>query len=554
MIQEYRLGVGTRIGEFSGKTQTSGKSPLRGIMDVRFHTLSKGAVRLDAGIMLTVEGTLPLFEPKSHSSAAPWLEASGALADHKGKRGEVTVCYGPSTALLPRIILAGVGSWDDDAYALEHFHEAVASAMRRCKNLRLLKVGLLLADLETLAARLGKSLPCVVAEAVFAAHAAVYSYTDFRSAGNKGTGKKDQDSDFFMPDLFVILHSGKTIPASLRLPVKLAEAEAAGVLLARDLVNAPANYMTPARMVEEALALAKRHGFGCRILHKAEISRLGMGALLAVNEGSGKEARFIILEYHPGGSKRRHPLVLVGKGITFDSGGISLKPAANMHYMKGDMAGAAAVLGAFEAIGRLPECFPWPVVGLIPCTENMPDGSAVRPGDIVTTMSGKTVEILNTDAEGRLILCDALTYAQRNWKPLAVVDIATLTGACMVALGRNAAGVFCDCEALRDKIMELGFLTGDTFWPMPLWQRLRGGLKSNVADIANVGPREGGAIAAALFLQSFVDKEVPWAHIDMAGASIMEQDTPLCPKGGTGFGVRTLVGLARKASDKMFRQ
>ena len=520
-------------------------------MDVRFHTLNNGAIRLDAGITLAVEGAPALFDPKVQSTAAPWLDTSGALADHTGKRGDITVCYGPSTAMLPRIVLTGVGSWEDNA--LEQLHQAVALAMRRCKSLRLSKVGMLLLDFEALAVRLGIPLSRVVSEATFAAYAAVYSYTDFRSAKGRSKEKKEQDPDFFVPDLFAIVHSSKAIPTSLRLAVKLAEVEAAGVLFARDLVNAPANYMTPARMAEEALALAKRYGFGCRIMHRAEIAKLGMGALLAVNDGSSKEARFIVLEYQPGGSKKRAPLVLVGKGITFDSGGISLKPAANMHHMKGDMAGAAAVLGTFETIGRLPECFSWPVVGLIPCTENMPGGSAVRPGDVITSMSGKTVEILNTDAEGRLILCDALTYAQRNWKPLAVVDIATLTGACTVALGRNAAGVFSDCTPLRDMIVELGLQTGDVFWPMPLWQRLREGLKSNIADIANVGAREGGAITAALFLQSFVDKEVPWAHIDMAGASIMEQDTPLCPKGGTGFGVRTLVGLARKASDKMVR-
>ncbi len=520
-------------------------------MDVRFHTLSKGPVKLDAGIIPTVEGVSSFYTREFEARVVPWLAESEALADHSGKKGEVTVCYGPKSAGVPRMVLSGLGSGEN--IPLGDFHAAIAAAMRRCKALRLARVGILLEDLAVVAEKLGKPLPRVLEETVYAALLSVYSCTEFRSAEARAKGLKDQEPDFFEPDSLVILHGGRTISASLRMPVKQAEVEAAGVRLARNLVNAPANIMTPARLADEAVALAKRHGLGCRILHKAEMGTLGMGAMLAVNEGSKKDARFVVLEHNPGNGKKRAPLVLIGKGLTFDSGGISLKPAANMHQMKGDMAGGAAVLGAFEAIGRLPESFPWPVVGLIPCVENMPDGGAMRPGDIVTTMSGRTVEILNTDAEGRLALCDALTYAQKNWKPLAIVDVATLTGACVVALGRNAAGLFTDNDALRDAIMEIGDLGGDTFWPMPLWQRMREGLKSDVADIANVGPREGGAISAALFLQAFVDPGIPWAHMDMAGAGIAETDTPLCPKGATGFGVRTLAALARRASEKMFR-
>lgn len=520
-------------------------------MDIRFHTLSKGTVRLDAVIIPTILGA-PTFFSERFGAALPWLSESEALADHTGKLGEITVCYGPSCSPIPRVILVGLGAGKD--IPLEDFHKAVGAGMRACRSLRLARVGFLLENVFTAAEMLGKPAPRVLEELVFSYMASAYSCTEYRSVEAKAKGKKDRDPDFFDPEALLILHDGRAISASLRFPVKLAEVEAAGVCYARDLVNAPANIMTPSRLVEEAVALAKRYGFGCRVLHKVEMAKLGMGGLLAVNEGSRKDARFIVLEYTPSGGKKRAPLVLIGKGITFDSGGISLKPAAGMHLMKGDMAGAAAVLGTFEAMGRLPEGFTCPVVGLIPCTENMPGGSAMRPGDIITTMSGKTVEVLNTDAEGRLILCDALTYAQKNWKPLAMVDIATLTGACMVALGRGAAGLFTDSGVLRDAIMEIGRTGGDTFWPMPLWERLRAGLKSNVADIANVGPREGGAISAALFLKSFVDDAVPWAHIDMAGAGITENDTPLCPKGGTGFGVRTLIALARLASEKMFRQ
>ena len=519
-------------------------------MDVRFQTLSKGAVRLDAVIIPTILGT-PTFFSERFAADLPWLGTSEALADHSGKLCELTVCYGPSSSLIPRVILVGLGTGRN--IPLEDFHKAVGTAMRACRSLRLGRIGFMLETVFTAAEMMGKPAPRVLEELAFAFLVSAYSCTEYKSAEAKAKGKKNREVEFFEPDSLVVLHDGRTISASLRHPVKLAEVTAASVCLARDMVNAPSNIMTPARLAEEAAALAKRHGFTCRILHKAEMAKLGMGGLLAVNEGSNKDPRFIVLEHNPGGLKKRPPLMLVGKGITFDSGGISLKPAAGMDQMKGDMAGAAAVLGTFEAIGRLPESFSWPVVGLIPCTENMPDGNAMRPGDIITTMAGITVEVLNTDAEGRLILCDALTYAQKNWKPLAIVDIATLTGACAVALGRNAAGLFTDSEALRDMVMEIGRTGGETFWPMPLWERLREGLKSGVADIANVGAREGGAISAALFLKTFVDANIPWAHIDMAGASIQEKDTPICPKGATGFGARSLIELARRASEKMFR-
>lgn len=519
-------------------------------MDIRFHTLSKGSVRLDAVLLPTVLGA-PTFSSARCSKFIPWLSESQALMDHSGELGEVTVCYGPASSLVPRVILVGLGAGQD--MPLADFHKAVATGMRKCRALKLARVGVMLEDVFATTEIIGKTPANILEELVFAAQISMYSYTEHRSVEARAKGKKEKAPDFFEPDCLVVLHSGKTISFSLRLSVKLAEIAAAGVCLARDLVNAPANIMTPARVVEEAVALAKRNGFGCRVLHKAEMVKLGMGALLAVGEGSRKDARFVVLEHNPRGVKKKAPLVLVGKGVTFDAGGISLKPAAGMHLMKGDMAGAAAVMGAFEAIGRMPESFSCPVVGLIPCAENMPGHNATRPGDVVITMSGKTVEILNTDAEGRLILCDALTYAQKNWKPLAVVDVATLTGASAVALGKGAAGLFTDHAGLRDLVMELGRTGGDTFWPMPLWEHMREGLKSAVADIANVGPREGGAISAAIFLKTFVEAGTPWAHIDMAGAGITEQDSPLCPKGGTGFCVRTLMGLARSVSEKMLR-
>lgn len=520
-------------------------------MDIRFHSTDKGGCRLDCVVLPVFAEAIASFDARFADTPLSWLSGSEAVRDFSGKNGEISICYGNPAGMVPRVILAGLGPQAD--CTLETFRAAIAAGIRQCRRLRLPRLALLLEKTPPVADVLGRKRPEMLQEAVLAALLAEYSCTEFRSAEAKAKGKKDNEPDFFSPDSLTILHQGGTIPASLRLAVRLAEAEAAGVRLARDLVNAPANSMTPVRMAEEALGLARRHGFACRVMHKPEMAKLGMGALLAVSEGSRKDPRFIVLEYNPGGTKKRAPLVLVGKGVTFDSGGMSLKPAAGMHAMKGDMAGGAAVLGVFEAIGQFSESVATPVVGLIPCAENMPDGAAARPGDVVTTFSGKTVEILNTDAEGRLILCDALSFAQKNWSPLALVDIATLTGACVVALGRNAAGLFTDSAPLRDAIMDIGGDAGDAFWPMPLWERLREGLKSDVADMANVGAREGGAITAALFLKSFVDKGTPWAHLDMAGAGLMEKDTPLCPKGATGFGVRTLFGLARTVSEKSFK-
>lgn len=268
-----------------------------------------------------------------------------------------------------------------------------------------------------------------------------------------------------------------------------------------------------------------------------------MGALLAVGQGSARPPRLVVLEHAPEGHEQDKPLILVGKGITFDSGGISLKPAANMQQMKCDMTGAADVLAAIAALAE--EDAPRRVVGLLACAENMPDGKATRPGDVVRAAGGDTVEITNTDAEGRLVLCDALAYAQKQWTPAAMVDIATLTGACAVALGTELAGLFCDDTDLAERIRAAGGVGGENYWRLPLWQPYAEQLKSEVADICHTGPREGGAINAALFLKHFVREGVRWAHLDIAGVDWNAKKTPLCPAGASGFGARTLLELAR---------
>ena len=521
-------------------------------MDIRFHSANKVSIRSECLIFPTFENANDAIKKRFYGTVVEWICNTEALTDYSGKKNDITVCYGKDTASIPRVILVGMG--DKTTADIADFRNAVAAAVRRCRELRVARVSVVLEDFAAIGTAMGRSREDMLREGLTAALLAAYSCVEYRSAEARAKGKKNNDPKFCAPESLTIFHRVKHIPPQLRVPVRIAEAEAAGICLARDLVNAPANIMTPSRVAEEAVALAKRHGLGCRVLSKAELVKLGMGALLAVSNGSQEAPRFVVLEFAPNGVRKRSPLVLVGKGITFDTGGISLKPSAGMADMKGDMAGAAAVLGTFEALGRFPEGVLHPVVGLLPLAENMPDGMATRPGDVVTSFSGKTVEILNTDAEGRLILCDALSYAQKNWNPLAIVDIATLTGACMVALGRGAAGLFSNNDALRDAVLEAGKGTDDTLWPMPLWDKMAEGLQSTVADIANVGLREGGAISAAVFLKSFVDSSVPWAHLDMAGAGITDKGTPITPKGATGFGVRTLYALVRHVCEKTFKQ
>ena len=293
-----------------------------------------------------------------------------------------------------------------------------------------------------------------------------------------------------------------------------AKAAAVGIEFARELGNLPPNYATPTRLGEEAKKLGKEHGFQVEVLGPKEVARIGMGSFMGVAQGSAQPLRFIILRYE-GGPRGEAPTVLVGKGITFDTGGVSIKPSADMDEMKFDMGGAASVLGTFRALAELKPKLN--VVGLIPSCENMLDGSAYKPGDILTSLSGQTIEVLNTDAEGRLILCDALTYAER-FKPRAVIDVATLTGACVVALGGVRSGLFATDDGLADQLQAAGDAALDPVWRLPLDDEYAEGLKTNFADVANVAGRAGGAVVAAKFLHRFT-QNYPWAHLDIAGTA-----------------------------------
>ena len=316
---------------------------------------------------------------------------------------------------------------------------------------------------------------------------------------------------------------------------------AAGVNLTKDLGNLPPNVCTPTYLAEQAILLGKTYSLKVEVLERLALEKLGMGSFLAVAQGSEEPPKLIVLQ-HLKGNKKDKPVVLVGKGITFDTGGISIKPGAEMDEMKYDMCGAASVLGTFKTIAEMD--LPLNVIGIIPTCENMPDGRAVRPGDVLTSMSGLTIEVLNTDAEGRLILCDALTYAER-FEPSAVVDIATLTGACVIALGHHATGLFSNNDDLAKELLSAGEVALDRAWHMPMWEEYQPLLDSNFADMANIGGRAGGSITAACFLSRFA-KKYDWAHLDIAGTAWKSGKE----KGGTGRPVPLLTEFLVARSQK----
>jgi leucyl aminopeptidase len=408
--------------------------------------------------------------------------------DFESKPGKLLSLYQPAQARCGRAVLAGVG--DGNA---KQIRQALSAA---------------LGSLRTGSAKLKKILICFAYQAdsltvrttVLCLADAGYAYS---------TTKSKKEAPALANLVLAVAHADKLRPA-----FRQAVALVAGMELTKEWANRPANHATPSLLAQAARSLSRLPKISCQVLGPKEVAKLGMGSFMAVAKGSDEPLRFIILQYN-GAAKNLAPTVLVGKGITFDTGGISIKPAPEMDEMKFDMAGAASVLGVFRALGQLQPAIN--VVGLIPTCENMPSGKALKPGDVVTSMSGQTIEVLNTDAEGRLILCDALTYAER-FKPAAVVDIATLTGACVIALGAVRSGMFSSSDELAQQLMRAGEQSQDLCWRMPLDEEYAEALKSNFADVANVGGRAAGAVTAAKFLHRFTEK-YPWAHLDIAGTA-----------------------------------
>jgi leucyl aminopeptidase len=362
------------------------------------------------------------------------------------------------------------------------------------------------------------------------------------AAGAEDSGESSLAAGTEGVELILIDHGSDL--SALEEGARRGEAIAAGVNLARDLSNHPANVATPSYLADRAGELARRHGMSLEVWDRARITSEGMGALASVGVGSAQEPRFIAITHKPAGTDGQAPLVVAGKAVTFDTGGISLKPGLGMGKMKMDMAGGAAVLGAMEAIGQMG--LKRHVVGLVGATENMPSHNATRPGDIVTALNGTTIEVLNTDAEGRMVLADVLSYAQRL-KPAAVVDLATLTGAIVIALGPGAAGLFSNDDALSQALTDAGERSGERLWRLPIWDEPYGEMiVSEVADLRNVAdtsPSPAGSIYGAKFLERFVD--YPWAHLDIAAMAWGGEKRPYNPKGATGYGVRLLVEWLR---------
>jgi len=445
-----------------------------------------------------------------------------AAGDFTGKRDETTVVY-PSGP-VGRIVLVGLGKID--GAASPDVRRAAAIVAKRARTLGVPSATFYLAP-EGRGAIAPRDVGQFVAEGLAQG---AWIFTEM---------KKPPEDPKPVLERFTILAPDST--AEVEAGHRLGAAIGAGQTFTRGLQVLPGNVCTPTFLGKAAEELATRHGFTVTVLDKAAIVREKMGALLSIAQGSAEEPRFIALEYK--GSEDK-PVVLVGKGVTFDTGGISIKPAQNMEDMKFDMSGAAAVLGTFEMLGRVkPKVH---VVGLIPSTENMPSGTAVKPGDVITSHFGKTIEMINTDAEGRLILCDALSYARR-YQPSAVIDIATLTGAIVIALGHTASGLMGNDEALIEEVRAAGERAGERAWPLPLWDDYRDLMKSDIADVKNAGGRPAGSISAGWFLREFVDG-FAWAHLDVAGTAYTEREEPGRVKGPTGIGVRLFSELVLKRS------
>jgi len=442
--------------------------------------------------------------------------------DFKGELFECRLFYTQGALPAKRVLLTGLGKKAE--LELEKWRGAASKAGQYIRNAGIKEFALPISKLDSFSeVELSESFAIGLL-------LGLYQFNEFKTLEREKIkeigevtllGEKDEEI--------------KSIGEGLRTGEIISEA----VCMARDLVNGPSNQVTPTLLAQRAQQIALNCSMEIQIFDVSETEAMGMGAFVAVAKGSQEPGKFIVLEYNKG--KGLETIALVGKGITFDSGGISIKPSENMERMKDDMSGAAAVLGTLQVAHKLQ--LPFHLVGVMPATENLPSGKAYKPGDILKTLSGQTVEVISTDAEGRLILSDALTYSLR-YKPKAIVDFATLTGACVIALGNDIIGLFGNDESLLKRIEEASDKTGERVWRMPLWDEYFDHLKSDAADFRNVGTRVAGAIIGAIFLSKFV-KKIPWVHLDIAGPASIDKERPYVPRGGTGVGIRLLVQLLR---------
>ncbi|MEW6544574.1 MAG: leucyl aminopeptidase [Nitrospirota bacterium] len=454
--------------------------------------------------------------------------------EFEGKSCQTVVVHTQGRVPAKRVLLVGLGQKKEAR--LDTVRQALATVTKRVRQTGAKSFTVPLLGRTTTKASAVETAQAMVEGAVLGG----YRFTEYRSDNHDEPRGLQR----------VTLVPSKDEPlASVKEGVRRGLASAEATMYVRDLCNHPSNVMTPSRIAAEARKIGAERGVRVRVLERRDAERLGMGAFIGVARGSHEPPKFIVLEYQgqargagrgargPGEGGNARPIVLVGKTITFDTGGISLKPAENMEQMKADMTGGAEVLATVRAAARLR--LPLHLVGILPATENMPGGRAIKPGDILKTLSGKTVEVQNTDAEGRLILADGLAYATR-YKPAAIVDVATLTGACVVALGQFAIGMFSNDERLKGRIQQAGARAGERVWEMPLWEEYFEQLRSDVADMRNIGGRGGGMITAALFLSKFVG-DCPWVHLDIASTDWSERERAYIAKGPTGIGTRLLL-------------
>lgn len=469
---------------------------------------------------------------KALNGAITELIAGG---DVRGKLGETAVLYPRGVIPARRVILVGLGKQEE--FSLEAVREASGAAIKQARRAGATSVATIVHGGGIGGLDLAEAAQAVVEASLLA----LYRYKGPKAANDNG-------EDTTVIETLTLVEFDAAKLSRIEAGAAVGRAIADGVVLARTLVNQPGNVATPAAIAGAAQAMAAEVGLECRILDEADIRQQGMGALLAVAQGAVQPVKFIVMEYRPGNSAPagQRPVVLVGKGVTFDTGGYSLKPVENMGAMKMDMAGAAAVIGAMQTVARLK--LPRPVIGLVPAVENVISAAAYKPGDVFTAKNGVSIEIITTDAEGRLILADALCYAG-ELKPAAVIDVATLTGGKIVALGERTNGLFCNDDTLSQALLSAGQKVGEPLWRLPLDPAYDRQIKSDVADIKNSGGRAASAITAARFLAHFV-ADWPWAHIDMAGSAAYSDKPEQTPrsylvKGATGMPLRTLVEYLR---------
>lgn len=448
-------------------------------------------------------------------------------AEFTGKIDQSTLLHTSQFINAKRLLLVGLGKKKD--LHIDIIRRKTGNALKRLRDARINKAVVALP--EKIPNNINAEEFCQsIAEG---SELALFKFD--KLARKENEGKKE------IKELVLLLNDRKTLAKTAK-GIETGRKISAAVNMSRELIIKPANYTTPTFLAEKAKEISGRLGLKCRVLGEKEIRKLKMGAFLSVAKGSHEPPKFIILDYHPKNSGNK-TVALVGKGITFDSGGISLKPSQNLHKMKYDMAGGAVVLGVIQAAASLK--LPLRIVGLIPATENLPGGSATKPGDVVVSLSGKSIEIQNTDAEGRLILADALYYAKR-FSPDAIIDLATLTGACFVALGDQAIGMMGNNKDLMDMFRKAGEKTFERVWELPLWKEYEEQIKSDIADVKNIGSDGGaGAILGGIFLRKFVNN-YPWIHLDIAGTAWTDKDRDYNPRGATGVGVRLITEVLRR--------